>query len=122
MTAEQALSDIRYATKGVGEDRLRIVEDPRAAAENLPPCRAGGAILTPEIPSPADLARVTDRLKARGWKLDTPVDLQFTSLSSGKWDIILGAGPVPKEMAEQAGTNKGGYGVDVSGVCKKISQ
>ncbi|MGW8955622.1 hypothetical protein [Streptomyces sp. NPDC055709] len=122
MTVDRALSDIRYATKGVGEVRLRVIEDPRAAAENVPPCRAGGAVLTPEVPSPAEFARVTSRLTGRGWKLDSPVSMEFTALSFGKWDIILGAGPVPKEMAAQAGTSKGGYGVDVSGVCKKISQ
>ncbi|MEU3304536.1 hypothetical protein ABZ729_32665 [Streptomyces sp. NPDC006678] len=121
MTVVRALRDIRYATKGVGEDRLRILEDPRAAAEGVAPCTAAGPVLTREIPGAADLARVTGRLEARGWKLDTPLDPQFTSLSFGKWNIMLGAGPIPKESAALAGKNKGAFGIQVSGVCKKPS-
>ncbi|MDT0572710.1 hypothetical protein RM704_35495 [Streptomyces sp. DSM 3412] len=118
---EQVLSDLRYAAKNVGEDHLRVVEDPRAAAAKVPPCMATGAILTPEIPGRAELTLITHRLRTRGWKLHGALDVELTMLSSGKWDIMLGAGPVPEEIAAQAGDSKGGFGISVTGVCKKPS-
>lgn len=118
---EQVLSDLRYAAKNVGGDHFRVVEDPRAAAAKVPPCMASGAILTPELPGRAELTLIAHRLRTRGWKIDSALEVEFTVLSSGKWDIMLGAGPVPKEIAAQAGDSKGGFGISVTGVCEKPS-
>ncbi|MEU2111737.1 hypothetical protein [Streptomyces sp. NPDC019507] len=118
---EQVLNDLRYAAKNVGDDDFRVVEDKRAAAAKVPPCMASGAVLTPKIPGRAELTLITNRLQTRGWKIDSTLEVELTALSSGKWDIMLGVGPVPTEIAAQAGNNKGGIGISITGVCKKLS-
>jgi hypothetical protein len=100
---------------------------PGASATASPPPAAKASsvaektILTPKLPGRAELTLITNRLQTRGWKIDSTPEVEFTALSSGKWDIMLGAGPVPKEIAAQAGDNKGVFGISVTGVCKKLS-
>ncbi|MGW2749183.1 hypothetical protein [Streptomyces sp. NPDC001450] len=118
-TADVVLSDLRFASVGVGEARVSAARSKRAASDGIPPCLVAGVILTSKVPGEAALLRFTSRLHQRGWKLDGAVDADFTALKSGEWDAFLGAAPVPAKFKDQAGTNKGGISVSVSGRCKR---
>jgi hypothetical protein len=120
-TMDQVLSDLHFASEGIGEDRLRPVQDKRAAAEGLPPCQAAGAIMTPKVPGRAELLFFTSRLQKRGWKLESAVQEDLTGLQSGRWHLMLGAVPIPEETKAQAGANKGAIAVQAGGVCKRLS-
>ncbi|MGW3659359.1 hypothetical protein ACWD6R_28465 [Streptomyces sp. NPDC005151] len=118
-TLGQVLGDLRHTAKDLGDYRVRPLSQPGQQAAKVPPCQAAGVILTREVPGRDELALFTSRLQSRGWKLDTTGEMDF--LSSGKWDVMLFAGPVPKKFADQTGPNKGAFGVHVMGVCKKSS-
>ncbi|MFV2120550.1 hypothetical protein ACE14D_19785 [Streptomyces sp. Act-28] len=118
MTANQVLSDIRLASEGIGEDRLRPVRDEHEIAAGILPCRIAGVIMAAQVPRQAELLLFASRLQARGWKLDGTLDAEGYALTSGEWDIFLGAGPVPEEFREHAGTNKGVIAVSGQGLCR----
>ncbi|GAA3380846.1 hypothetical protein GCM10020367_69770 [Streptomyces sannanensis] len=120
-TADQVVDDLRIAFEGIGEDHLRVIEDPRETADGFPPRRASGGIFTREVPRHAELLLFTDRLQKRGWKLETKVQADFTVLSSVKWELYVGVGPVPKEVKAQAGANKGAFGVSAEKPWRKPS-
>ncbi|MEU2281722.1 hypothetical protein ABZ614_07135 [Streptomyces sp. NPDC013178] len=120
-TVEQVLGDIRYASKDIGDDRVSPVTLPGQEAAKVPPCQAHGVVLTREVPNHDELVLFTDRLQKRGWKLDGAIKvIDPIMLSSGKWDILLNAAPIPQGFAAKVDPNKGGISVAATGVCKKV--
>lgn len=119
-TMEQVLRDLHYAAKGIGEDHVRVMKAGEPAAAKLPPCQAHGTILTREVPGRAELLLLTGHLRKRGWVPDGSVQDDITTLSSGTWNILLAAGPVPKELAAQVGPDKGSIALSATRVCEKL--
>ncbi|MER5750099.1 hypothetical protein [Streptomyces sp. NPDC002088] len=113
-TRSQAESDLRFAAQIISGE-LRIPDAPLGRE-----CAIDATALSPEVPGEAELQRVVGRLRTRGWELDGTASVdEGAFLVSGKWSLIAGAGPVPAEMAEQAGSNKGALTFSARGACSK---
>ncbi|MGW7363111.1 hypothetical protein ACWGI8_06700 [Streptomyces sp. NPDC054841] len=118
---EQILSDIHHAAEGIGEDRIRFLEDGKQITREDQLCHANGLVLTPHVPGRPELLQMTNRLKGRGWKLigDTDPVQDLAILTSSSWQLVLGnAKPLPKHLAARS-ASKGMIGVSVIGRCLK---
>ncbi|GGZ45022.1 hypothetical protein GCM10010387_44320 [Streptomyces inusitatus] len=126
-TAAQVREDILVVTEGIGDGYQTIDTGGRDH------CMIYGAALTPEVPGEADVKRVIERLKKRGWTHAViressrhPQDGVLTEeekaasvelLKSGEWSTVISAGPLSKELKDQLAPNKGVFSVDATGMC-----
>ncbi len=106
------LNDARFATKSFGGDLL-IHKDPLKRE-----CVIHATALSKDIPGKDELLRIVGRLELRGWQLDGEASMtEGTFLTSGKWSITMGVGPIPDEAKAQASPNTGALAFSATSAC-----
>ncbi|MEU3446839.1 hypothetical protein AB0H29_06350 [Streptomyces thermolilacinus] len=108
MPREQVEADFLFATEGMGAEALRFIRRDDARMHS---CMIDGVLATPEVGGRAELLKIVERLRLRGWRSDAVVtpdeDGAQTVAKRGGWLVFIGVGPVPEQFRAQVGANKG---------------
>ncbi|WP_406729499.1 hypothetical protein WJ438_40315 [Streptomyces sp. GD-15H] len=98
-TLDQVLSDLHLASRDVGEYRVRILADEDRVTQQLPLCQADGVVWTRTVPGRAEILKITEQLRLKGWVID---DQDLIEATSGTWTIMFRSAPLPKELVAKA--------------------
>ncbi|MEU2184555.1 hypothetical protein [Streptomyces thermolilacinus] len=112
MPREQVEADFLFATEGMGAEALRFV---RRGDAHMDSCMIDGVLATPEVGGKAELLKIVEKLRLRGWRSDAVVEADEEGMQTlakgGGWTMYIGVAPVPEQAKAQAGANKGALAV-----------
>ena len=113
---DQVVSDFRFASEGIGEEGLRVVN----AMPGNEECQVDTMALSPGVPDEASLLLAVERLQKRGWRREGVVSKEEGAyLKAGTWAAMLGVGAVPENVRALAGSNKGAFVASALGKCDR---
>ncbi|CAL9623657.1 hypothetical protein [Streptomyces sp. enrichment culture] len=118
---KQVESDLRFATAPHGD--LHVQERPPGA------CILHATVPTAKVLGNTAMTEVVARLRSHGWTPNGPVeqvsdnedDGNLTRVTSGDWDVTLGAAPIPPELKEAYAPDQGTIVIGALWPCKGSS-